>query len=110
MKVFVGNLPWTVDDDKLKSLFEKYGEIEDFTVIIDKFSRRSKGFGFVTFGNDENAKKAISELNDKEIEGRKIVVNEAKPMDPDRPRRSFGGGDRDRGGGGDRGGGFRRRF
>jgi RNA recognition motif-containing protein len=100
MKLFVGNLPWSVDDDKLKSLFEKYGEIEDFTVITDKFSRRSKGFGFVTFANDENAKKAISEMNEKEVDGRKIVVNEAKPLDPDRPRRSFG----------DREGGFRRRF
>ena len=104
MKIFVGNLPWSVDDDKLKGLFEKYGEIEDFTVITDKFSRRSKGFGFVTFKNDESAKKAVSEMNEHEVDGRKIVVNEAKPMDPDRPRRSFG--DRDRGG--DRG--FNRRF
>ena len=93
MKVYVGNLPFSVEDDKLKEIFSSYGEIEEATVIKDKFSGRSKGFGFVTFKEDESAKKAISELNDKEVEGRNLKVNEAKPMDPDRqrgpPRRSF---------------------
>lgn len=95
MKVYVGNLPYSVDGEKLKEMFSSYGEIEESTVIQDKFSGRSKGFGFVTFKDDEAAKKAISEMNDKEIEGRQIKVNEAKPMDPDRPRpprRNFGGG------------------
>ncbi len=117
MKIYVGNLPFSVDDAKLMELFSPYGEIEEATIIINKFSNRSQGFGIVTFMNDEDAKKAIAEMHEKEVEGRKIVVNEAKPFDPDaprpeRPRRSFG----DRGGyGGDRGGrggGFnsRRRF
>ena len=95
MKVYVGNLPFSIDDEGLRKVFESYGEIEEVSVIKDKFSGRSKGFGFVTFKNDEDAKKAIEALNDKEVEGRNLKVNEAKPMDPDRPRRSFGcGGDR----------------
>lgn len=89
MKVYVGNLPFGVDDDKLQELFSAFGEVEEVTVIKDKFSGRSKGFGFVTFKNSEDAKNAISEMNEKEIEGRALKVNEAKPMDPDRPRRDF---------------------
>ena len=109
MKIYVGNLPFTVDDEKLESIFSAYGEVAEATVIKDKFSVRSKGFGFVTFNDDSAATKAISEMNDKDVEGRKLKVNEAKPMDPDRPRpprRDFGG---DRGGsrgGGSRGGGY----
>ncbi len=92
MKVYVGNLPFTVNDDKLKELFASFGEITEATIIKDKFSGRSKGFGFITFANEEEAKKAIEEMNKKEIEGREITVNEAKPMDPNNrpPRRSFG--------------------
>ncbi|MFH1326817.1 MAG: RNA-binding protein [archaeon] len=86
MKIYVGNLPFSIDDDKLKELFASYGEIEEATIIKDKFSGRSKGFGFVTLKDDEAAKKAISEMNEKEVEGRNLKVNEAKPMDPDRPR------------------------
>ncbi|MBU1129071.1 MAG: RNA-binding protein [Nanoarchaeota archaeon] len=86
MKTYVGNLPFTVDDAGLKKIFESYGEIEEATVIKDKFSGRSKGFGFVTFKDDAAAKKAIAEMNEKEVEGRNLVVNEAKPFDPDRPR------------------------
>ena len=108
MKVYVGNLPFSVDDEGLKKLFDSYGEIEEANVIQNKFSGRSKGFGFVTFKNEENAKKAIEEMNEKEVEGRKLVVNEAKPFDPDapRPRREFGGRDRDSRD--SRGGGFNR--
>lgn len=80
-KVFVGNLPFKTDGNGLKDLFSKYGEIEDSTVITDKFTRRSKGFGFVTFANDADADKAISELNEFEVEGRKLTVNEAKPRE-----------------------------
>lgn len=87
MKVYVGNLPFTVDDEKLKELFSVYGEVEEASVIQDKFSGRSKGFGFVTFKDEKSAKKAISEMNEKEVEGRSLKVNEAKPLDPDRPRR-----------------------
>ena len=91
MKIYVGNLPFSIDDEKLKELFSAFGDIEEVTIIKDKFSGRSKGFGFVTMSDDESAKKAISELNEKDFEGRNIKVTEAKPMDPDRPRRpSFG--------------------
>jgi RNA recognition motif-containing protein len=93
MKVYVGNLPFSIDDEGLRKVFGTYGEIEEVSVIKDKFSGRSKGFGFVTFKDDEDAKKAIAAMNDKEVEGRNLKVNEAKPMDPDRPRRDFGGRD-----------------
>ena len=89
MKVYVGNLPFSVDQEGLKGLFADYGEMEEVTVISDKFSGRSKGFGFITFKDEESAKKAISEMNDKEIEGRKLKVNEAKPMEDRPPRRNF---------------------
>lgn len=107
MKIYVGNLPWSVDDEKLEKMFSSYGEVAEATVIKDKFSGRSKGFGFVTFNDDAAAQKAVSEMNDKDIEGRKLKVNEARPMDPDaprRPRRDFG--DRDGGRGGGRSGGY----
>ena len=80
-KVYVGNLPWSIDSNGLKKLFESFGEITEATVIADRFSKRSKGFGFVTFENDEDAQKAISEMNEKEIEGRALKVNEARPME-----------------------------
>lgn len=93
MKVYVGNLPWSIDHAKLVELFTPFGEIEEAVVIGDKFSGRSKGFGFVTFKNDADAKKAIAEMNDKEMEGRNLKVNEAKPMEnsdrPRPPRRDF---------------------
>lgn len=92
MKVYVGNLPFSIDEEGLKKLFESYGETEEVVLIKDKFSGRSKGFGFVTFKDEESAKKAISEMNDKEVDGRNLKVNEAKPFNPDKPReprRSF---------------------
>jgi RNA recognition motif-containing protein len=91
MKLYIGNLPFSVDEEQLKGLFSEYNP-EEVTVITDRFSGRSKGFGFVTIADDEAAKKAISEMNDKEVEGRKIRVNEARPMEerPERPRRDFG--------------------
>ncbi|MAH03571.1 RNA-binding protein [Candidatus Pacearchaeota archaeon] len=107
-KLYVGNLPFSVDTEKVKELFSSYGETEEVTVISDKFSGRSKGFGFVTFKEDADADKAISEMNGKEVEGRELKVSEAKPMDPDRPRpprRNFGG---NRGGGSGGRGNFNR--
>lgn len=90
MKIYVGNLPFSVDDAKLREIFQSFGEIEEAIVISDRRSGRSKGFGFVTFKDDDSANKAISEMNDNEIEGRKLKVNEAKPFDPDsKPRRDF---------------------
>ena len=105
MKIYVGNLPFGVGSEKLKELFSSYGEIEEATVISDKFSGRSKGFGFVTFPNDAEAKKAIEAMNEKEIEGRALKVNEAKPMEDRPPRRDEGR--RNFGGGGGRSGGSR---
>ena len=87
MKIYVGNLPWSVDESKLKELFASYNP-EEVTLIKDKFSGRSKGFGFVTIADDANANKAISEVNGKEIEGRELKISEAKPME-DRPKRDF---------------------
>lgn len=80
MKLYVGNLPFSVGYEELKKIFEGF-DLEDALVIADKFNGRSKGFGFVTIANDESAKKAISKLNDKEIDGRKIKVNEARPKE-----------------------------
>jgi len=100
-KVYVGNLPFSVTEEKLKELFSSFGDISEVSLISDKFSGRSKGFGFVTFGKKEDAQKAIAEMNDKDCEGRPLKVSEAKPVDPDRPRpprRDFGGRDRNSGG------------
>lgn len=115
MKLHVGNLPFSVDDNALKEMFAEFNP-EEVSLIKDKFSGRSKGFGFVTISDDEVAQKAISALNGKDVQGRELKVSEARPMEerPERPRRSFGGGnrgggDRGFGGGGSRGGGFNSR-
>jgi cold-inducible RNA-binding protein len=79
-KVYVGNLPYSVDDGKLKELFSEFGEVTEATVLKDKYSGRSKGFGFVTFADEESAKKAIEGMNEKDVEGRALKVDEAKPM------------------------------
>ncbi len=86
-KLYVGNLPWSVTNESLKELFSPYGEITEAVVIMDRYSGRSKGFGFVTFANDTDAEKAAAEMNDKEVETRKIVVNVARPRE-ERPRRN----------------------
>jgi len=90
-KVYVGDLAFTITEGDLRTAFAQYGELTEVIVIKDKFSGRSKGFGFVTFADDESAKKAISEMNGKEIQGRAIKVNVAKPMEErdSRPRREF---------------------
>ena len=80
-KLFVGSLPWSVTTDTLKELFASYGEIVDAVVISDRMSGRSKGFGFVTFSNEADAEKAQAEMNEKDVEGRKLIVNFAKPRE-----------------------------
>jgi len=80
-KVYVGNLPFSVGFEKLKELFSSFGEIVEATVIADKYSGRSKGFGFVTFADKASAEKAIAEMNEKEVEGRKLTVNIARPRE-----------------------------
>ena len=78
-KLFIGSLPWAVNNDSLRDLFAQYGEITDAVVIMDRDSGRSKGFGFVTFASQDSAEKAL-EMDGKEVEGRKIVVNKSKPQ------------------------------
>lgn len=106
-KIYVGNLPYTVTDDTLRAMFAEIGTVETAQVIMDKFSGRSKGFGFVEMTNDAEAADAISRLNGKEIEGRALNVNEARPMEKREDRGGGRGGERrDRGGFG--GGGKKR--
>lgn len=80
-KLYVGNLPYTVTTQDLLKIFSEAGEVQEAIVISDKFSGRSKGFGFVTFANAEDAKKAVDSMNEKDVEGRKIVVNVARPRE-----------------------------
>jgi len=79
-KLYVGNLPYVVDDARLKEIFSQSGEVTDAVVITNKFSGRSKGFGFVTMVDEKAAEKAIQDFNEKEVDGRKIIVNVARPM------------------------------
>lgn len=79
MNIYVGNLDFKVKEDDLKGIFEEYGAVESVKIISDKFSGKSKGFGFVTMENDDEAKKAINDLNGATLISREIVVNEAKP-------------------------------
>jgi RNA recognition motif-containing protein len=101
-KLFIGSLSWGVTDDMLKEFFSSVGTVESANVITDRETNRSKGFGFVEMSSDEEAQEAIKQLNNKELDGRAIVVSEARPRE-ERPRDSFGGG----GGGYNRGGGSR---
>lgn len=81
-KLYVGNVSWNLSENELKDAFSKFGEIEDAVIITDKATGRSKGFGFVTFSNDEDADNAVSEMNGMEIGGRALTVNEARPKEP----------------------------
>ena len=83
-KLFVGSLPWAVDDNQLQELFAEFGEVTSAKVIIDRETKRSKGFGFVEFEDDAAAKAAMDKLNNSELNGRTIVVNEARPLEPRR--------------------------
>jgi len=101
-KLYVGGLPYSTQEDALKELFAQAGNVVSAVIIMDKMSGRSKGFGFVEMSSQDEASKAISMFNDQEFEGRKLTVNEARPMEA-RPPRSGG----DRGGYGNNGGGRR---
>jgi len=79
-RLYVGNLPYSINDDGLKELFAASGEVTEAKVITDKFSGRSKGFGFVTMKDDAAAEKAITDMDGKEADGRQIKVNVARPM------------------------------
>ncbi len=88
MNIYIGNLSYGVSDDNLKEVFEAFGEVSSAKVITDKYSGRSKGFGFVEMPNDPEAQAAIEQLDGAEIDGRQVRVNEARPRE-DRPRRDF---------------------
>ncbi|MBU0964364.1 RNA-binding protein [Patescibacteria group bacterium] len=91
-KLFVGSLSYNVNDAELQNFFSQAGTVESANVIVDRISGRSRGFGFVEMSSDEEAKTAMETLNGQELDGRKIVVNEAKPMGDKPPRRGGGGG------------------
>ena len=101
-KLFVGGIPWATTSDDLQQMFSAHGTVTSATVITDKMSGRSRGFGFVEFANDAEADAAVAALNNSQYGGRTLVVKEARPLE-DRPKRKFG----DRGGyGGNSGGGY----
>jgi RNA recognition motif-containing protein len=106
MNIYVGNLSWNLKDQDLSNLFATHGEVTSAKIVTDKFTGRSKGFGFVEMANDDQAQAAIAALNGSEVDGRNIVVNESRPKPEGGggggfKKRSFGGG----GGGGYKGGG-----
>ena len=114
MNIYVGNLSWNLKDQDLTDLFTPYGEVASAKIVLDKFTQRSKGFGFVEMPNDDQAQAAIAQLNGSEVDGRNLVVNESRPKEGGSgaggggfKKRSFGGG----GGGGFKkggsGGGYR---
>lgn len=107
-KLYVGGLPYSVTDGRLQEIFEAHGTVESARVISDKFTGQSRGFGFVEMSSGGEAQKAIESLNGTQLDGRTLVVNEAKPM----VKRDGGGGGGGGGGGrGDRnGGGGRNRW
>jgi RNA recognition motif-containing protein len=121
MNIYVGNLSWTMTDEDLMSIFTPFGSVTSAKILKDKMNGRSKGFGFVEMEDDEAAKAAIAGLNETEVQGRKLIVNESQPrQEGDYKKRSFGsggggggykksggygGGGGSRGGGGNRNGG-----
>jgi len=102
INIYVGNLPFSTTDTELEDMFTQFGQITRAAVITDRETGRSRGFGFVEMENEEEGKKAISEMNEKDFDGRQLTVNEARPR---APRPAGGGG----GYGGDGGGGYSNR-
>jgi hypothetical protein len=105
MNIYVGNLSWNLKDQDLSNLFATHGEVVSAKIVTDKFTNRSKGFGFVEMANDDQAQAAIAALNGSEVDGRNIVVNESRP----KPEGGGGGGFKKRSfGSGGGGGGFKK--
>ncbi|MCX5790830.1 MAG: RNA-binding protein [Elusimicrobiota bacterium] len=103
-RIYVGGLPFKTTEEEMNTLFATYGQVTSAKLITDKYSGQSRGFGFVEMPNDEEAVAAMEKLNGSEFGGRKLTINEARPMEA-RPRTGGFGGGRDGGGrGGDRGG------
>ena len=110
-KLYVGNLSFQTQEDDLQKYFEQAGTVTSCSIIMDKFTDRSRGFGFVEMGSQDEANKAIEMFNGKELDGRALTVNEARPREDRPPRGGFDGGGFGGGGGGggrDRRGGGRR--
>ncbi|MES2648645.1 MAG: RNA-binding protein [Bacteroidota bacterium] len=106
MNLYIGNLSWSISEPELQQTFEAFGEVSSCKIVKDKMTNRSKGFAFVEMPNDDEANAAISALNGKDVKGRNISVNEARPRE-ERPQGGSGGGGGYRGGsggGGNRGG------
>ena len=97
-KLYVGGLPYSASEDTLKEMFSQAGTVASAIIIMDKVSGRSKGFGFVEMSSEKEAAKGIEMFNGKELEGRTLTVNEARPMEERPPRRSFDRGDNRRSG------------
>jgi RNA recognition motif-containing protein len=95
MNIYVGNLPWSYSSEDLERLFEEYGAVSSANVIMDRATNRSRGFGFVEMDSDEEARKAIQELEGTDVGGRSLTVNEARPRQPRSGGGGYGGG-RDR--------------
>ena len=93
-KLYVGGISYSTTDASLKDAFAQVGEVTSAVIIMDKMTGRSKGFGFVEMANDADADKAIEKWNGQELDGRKLTVNEARPMEPRAPRSNGGGNDR----------------
>ena len=113
MNIYVGNLSWNLKDQDLSNLFAPYGEVTSAKIVNDKFTQRSKGYGFDEMANDAEAQAAIAALNGSEVDGRNIVVNESRPKPEGSggggfKKRSFGGGGGFKKGGYNKGGGFNR--
>jgi len=87
MNIYVGNLRYNLTEEALKALFEEFGEVTSVKIVKDRFSGESKGFGFVEMASNDDAKKAIDELNGKDVDGRALRVNEAHPREERPPRR-----------------------
>src|SRR5689334_14580205 len=112
MNIYVGNLSWGLKEQDLTDLFAPFGEVASAKIVMDKFTNRSKGFGFVDMPNDEQAQAAIAQLNGSEVDGRNLVVNESRPKEGGEggggfKKKSFGGGGGFKKGGGGYGGGNR---
>ena len=104
MNIYVGNLSWSMTDEDLSNLFTQFGTVSSAKILKDKMNGRSKGFGFVEMEDDEAAKAAIAGLNETEVQGRKLIVNESQPRQEGEYKKRPGGGG---GYGGNRGGGSR---
>jgi RNA recognition motif-containing protein len=107
MKIYVGNLSFQTSEDQLRQMFQEHGNVDSASLVMDRDTGRPRGFGFVEMGDDAQARAAIAALNGKNVDGRDLTVNEAKPREGGGGRGGFGGGG-GRGGFGGRGGGGRR--